>query len=229
MTKTTGFYVTYFPSEYTAFITQYGLFEWTRVAMDLKGSGPFFQCSMANTVLAGYVTRICEIYIDDVLIHGSTDNEYIDNTRKVLTRLRTKKVTANPDKTRLGLKEVEYVGHLISSEGTSFTPTKRKEVLDFPLPKNEKALLHFIGLVSYFRDHVPEMTEIVKPLRDLVDIRKYKRTKKLQWTDETEAAFQFCRAAVSNCQELHFLEDTATPILQILVVTCTWSPTDKYE
>ena len=59
--------------------------------MDEGGHGlerlwPFFQRSMANNVLAGYVTRICEIYIDDVLIHGSTDNEYVDNTRKVLTR-----------------------------------------------------------------------------------------------------------------------------------------------
>ena len=43
---------------------------------------------MANNVLAGYVTCICEIYIDDVLIHGSTDNEYID---KVLTRLHTQR------------------------------------------------------------------------------------------------------------------------------------------
>ena len=94
--------------EYTAFITQYGLFEWNRVAMGLKGSGPFFQRSMANRVLAGYVTRICEIYIDDVLIHGPTDNEYLGNTRKVLGRLREKKVTANPAKTR-GLKEVNML------------------------------------------------------------------------------------------------------------------------
>ena len=85
--------------------------------MGLKGSSPFFQRSMA---LAGYVTRICEIYNDDVLIHGSTDNEYVDNIRKVFSRLRTKKVTANPEKTSLGLKEVEYVEHLISSKGTSF-------------------------------------------------------------------------------------------------------------
>ena len=48
-----------YSQEYTAFITQYGLFEWNRVAMGLKGSGPFFQRSMANKVLAGYVTRIC--------------------------------------------------------------------------------------------------------------------------------------------------------------------------
>jgi len=89
--------------------------------MGLKGSGPFYQRSMANKVLAGYATRICETYVDNVLIHGSTDNVYLGNTCKVLGRLRKKKVTANPAKTRLGLNEVEYVGHLISSTGTSFT------------------------------------------------------------------------------------------------------------
>ena len=123
---------------------------------------------MTNNVLAGYVTRIFGIYIDDVLNHGSTDDECIDNTRKM---------PDNPAKTRLGLKEVEYVRHLISSEGTSFTPAKRLEVLDFPLPANEKALLHLIGLVNYFRDHVPKMTEMVKTRRALVDVKKYKRTK----------------------------------------------------
>jgi hypothetical protein len=59
------------------------------------------------------------------------DNEYIDNTRKVLTRFRAGQVTANPEKTELGLDEVEYVGHLISSTGTSFTDEKRLPVLDF--------------------------------------------------------------------------------------------------
>ena len=93
--------------------------------MGHKGSGPFFPRSMANKVLAGYVTRICDIYIDDVIIHGPTDNVYLGNTRKVLGRLREKKVTANPAKTRLGLNEVEYVGHLMSSGGTSFTEEKR--------------------------------------------------------------------------------------------------------
>ena len=67
--------------------------------MGLKSSGFFFQRSMTDNMLAGYVARICEIYIDDVLIHGSTDEEYLDNTRKVLTRLRAKKVTDNAEKT----------------------------------------------------------------------------------------------------------------------------------
>ena len=104
-----------------------------------------------------------QIYIDDVLLFGTTDNEYLSNTRKVLGRLREHNVTANPAKTKLGLKEVEYVGHLITSTGTSFTEEKRLQVLDFPLPETEKALLQFIGLVNYFRDHVPKMTEMFNP------------------------------------------------------------------
>jgi len=162
---------------------------------------------MSNKVLAGYVTRICEIYIDDVLIHGPTDNEYLGNTRKVLARLREKKVTVNPTKTRLGLKEVEYVGHLISSTGTSFTEEKRLQVLDFPLPETEKALLQFIGLENYFRNYAPNMTEMVQPLRKLINMKKYKGSKKLTWTDEATEACHFCRVAVSNCQELYFLDD----------------------
>jgi len=118
-------------------------------------------------------------------------------------------VTANPRKTLLGLKEVENVGHLIS-----FTAEKRLQVLDFPLPTTEKALLQFIGLVNYFRDHVPQMTAMVQPLRKLIDMKKYKDSKKLNLTDESIAAFHFFRQAVSYCQELYFLEDTTTPILQ---------------
>ena len=65
---------------------------------------------MANKVLAGYVTRICEIYIDDLLVHGRTDDKLLDNLRKILVRLRTNRVTNNPEKTELGLDEVEYTG-----------------------------------------------------------------------------------------------------------------------
>ena len=58
---------------------------------------------------------ICELYIDDVLIHGSNEADFLVNLRKVLQRLRDHNVAANPKKTKLGLTQVEYVGHLISA------------------------------------------------------------------------------------------------------------------
>ena len=57
--------------------------------MGLKGAGPYFQRSMQNKVLNGLVYEICEIYIDDVLIHGKTDEDFLANTRRVFESLST--------------------------------------------------------------------------------------------------------------------------------------------
>ena len=86
--------------------------------------------------------------------------------------------------------------------------------LDFPLPTMQKALLQCIGLTNYFRDHVPNMTEMIQPLRKFIDIKRYIRSNKLTWTEEGIEAFHFCCVAASNCQELYFLDDTTTRILQ---------------
>ena len=182
---------------FTAFICAFGL----------------FQRSMEGVVLAGLVYIICEIYIDDVLIHGRSEEEFLVNLRNVLDRLRKFNVAANPKKTKLGLSEVEYVGHVVFSEGTSFTDEKRLKVLAFPRPETHRGLLMFIGLASYFRDHVPNITEMLKPLRDMILVAKGANlSKKLIWTEERIAAFKECQIAVSNCQLLYFLDDTTIPI-----------------
>ena len=62
----------------TAFMAMGGLYQWTRVAMEPKGAGPYFQRSMPNTVLAGLVYQICKVYIDDVLIHGREIESFLD-------------------------------------------------------------------------------------------------------------------------------------------------------
>ena len=58
----------------TAFRAAGGLYQWTPVAMGLKGAGPYFQRSMQNKVFHGLV------YIDDVLTHGKTDPEFLTTT-----------------------------------------------------------------------------------------------------------------------------------------------------
>ena len=70
------------------------------------------------------------------------------------------------------------------------------------LSETQKTLLQFIGLANYYRDHVPNMTEMVQPLRKLIPLKKYKGSGKLVWTPEAIEAFELCRQGISNCQEL---------------------------
>jgi len=77
--------------ELTAFQAADGLYQRIRIAMGLKGAGPYFQRSLQTKVFDGLV------YIDDVLTHGKTDPAFLTNIR------RNTKVAVNPRKTELGL------------------------------------------------------------------------------------------------------------------------------
>jgi len=91
----------------------------------------------------------------------------------VLDSLCNTKVAVNLRKTELGLEDVEYV----STTGISFTPEKRLKVLDFSQPTMiQKAILQSIGLANYFRDHVTNMTDLLKPFRVMLPLGRHQRT-----------------------------------------------------
>ena len=50
---------------------------------------------------------VCEAYLDDIIVDGQDEDDFITNLRKVLTRLQLFGVKLNPEKLRLGLKELE--------------------------------------------------------------------------------------------------------------------------
>lgn len=194
----------------TSFICFMGIFCWLRVPMGLKNAASYFQRVMATVVLAGIIYIICELYIDDILVFGGTAEDFLANLRQVFQKLRQFKVTLNPKKCRFGMEEVEYVGHIINAEGLSFSTEKREKVFEFPLPKTQKELQAFLGLINYFRDHVPSMTEIVKPMRDIMNMQK--KNFVLQWTEAAKASFFQSRDIVGNCPALFFVDENA-PII----------------
>lgn len=189
----------------TAFITFMGIFEWLRVPMGLKGAPSYFQKVLATVVLVGLLYTICELYIDDIIVHAREPKEFVDRLRKVFERLRKHKITLNPEKCSFGLSSVEYVGHTIDETGLSFSPEKLDEVLAIPPPQYAKELRSFLGLASYFRDHIQNLATIAKPLQDM--LVNYEKRKKLLWTQESERAFLDIKAAIRRCPKLFFMND----------------------
>jgi transposase InsO family protein len=189
--------------KFTAFRTARGTYQWKRVPMGLKNAGSYFQEQMCKIIGSPLLYNGVEVYLDDVIVYGATEAEYLANLKAVFARFKEHKVRLSPSKCRFGVREVEYVGHLINAQGKTFSDEKKNKVLNFPKPTLQKHLKSFIGLGNYFRDHVANHSALMAPLQDLV--LQYKPGKPLAWTPETEASFERAKAEIGGCQQLFWM------------------------
>jgi hypothetical protein len=164
---------------------------------------------VASRVLAGLLYIFVELYLDDVLVYATNDDKFLERLRIVFECFRQFNITLNPKKCYFGLAEVEFVGHVLKSDGICFSTEERTKVLDFALPVKQKQLKSFLGLVSYFRDHVQGLSHKVKPLNDITI--PYKKGTSIDWTPRLEQCFRDVQESVDNCPKLFYV-DLSLPI-----------------
>ena len=197
---------------YTAFRCVAGIFEWMRVPMGLKGAPAYFQAVLVTKVLVGLIYQICELYIDDLIIFGTTEDEFCERLERVLQRAQEFNITFNPKKVKLGMSKVEYVGHMVDSEGISFSAEKISEVLAFPTPVTCKQVRAFLGLCNFFRDHVRNHSMIDHDLRTVVT--EYDKRRKFNWTPKAEAAFKMLKTSIEKLAKLYFMHEDGKVVLE---------------
>jgi hypothetical protein len=213
VSMTSGFFQTAIDERsrpFTAFITSTGLFQWCRLPMGLKGVASYFQRMMASKVLAGLLYIFVELYLDDVLVYATNDDEFFERLRIIaLERFRQFNIALNPKNCYFGLTEVEFVGHVLKSDGVCFFTEKRTKVLDFPLRVKQKQLKSFLGLVNYFRDHVKGLSHKAKPLNDIMI--PYEKGTSIDWTPRLKQCFRDVQESVGKCPKLFYV-DMSLPI-----------------
>jgi hypothetical protein len=123
------------------------------------------------------------MYLDDCIVYGRGEAEFLLNMRKVFERFRLKNLRLKARKCKFGLPRIEYVGRVIDKNGLSMSKEKIDSVLNFPIPKQTTALRGFLGLANYFRQFVPFHSEITKPLQMMIDPKALKRAP-ISWTLE---------------------------------------------
>ena len=213
MDGTQGFYqleVEMSSQEFLCFTTFMGNFVFQRAPMGPKTVPALFQRAMAMEVFPNLVHKIMEIYIDDFIVWGKSDDEFITNLTQVFDRLRETNVKINPLKCKFGMEEVEYVGHKITPDGLTFSAEKISEVNDFERPTSQGGLKSFLGMAGYFREHVPQYVDIVHPLGQLVQhYTKKSRNLQLEWTPELIQQFDRVKTAISNVYTLYHRDENA--------------------
>ena len=121
----------------TTFATPYGRYKWCRLPFGLSVSSEIFQKRVHQ--ILDRLDGILDI-TDDILIYGVGETEEDANTdhdrklRCILERCKECGVALNPDKLKLHMKEVTYMGHLLTKNGLKIDPEKVKAVKEMPRP-----------------------------------------------------------------------------------------------
>jgi transposase InsO family protein len=194
--------------QYAAFVTEFGVFEPVRVPFGIHVAPSYFQKTMATTVIGGELLfNNVDLYIDDILLYAQDDDEFLDILRKLFVRCRQFNITLHPDKCKLGVEEIEYVGHVIDKDGMHMSEEKIRKVLEFEKPSTVREMQSFLGLANYFRDHIRNHSTIAQPLYGMYNSKSDKGGKRLIWDDITTKAYNNLKKSIENCPKLYFLED----------------------
>jgi hypothetical protein len=112
----------------TAFITRYRLYEYTVMSFGLTNAPAYFMYPM-NKVFIEYLDMFVVVFIDDILIYSMDEEEHEKHLHLVLQKLRGHQLYVKMSKCDFWLKEVLFLGHVISEGRISVDPSKIMDIL----------------------------------------------------------------------------------------------------
>ncbi|KAL4037925.1 hypothetical protein IC575_001527 [Cucumis melo] len=103
---------------------------------------------LMNRVFREFLDTLVIVFIDDILIYSKTEAEHEEHLRIVLQTLRDNKLYAKFSKCEFWLKQVSFLGHVVSKAGVSVDPAKIEAVTGWTRPSTVSEVRSFLGLAG---------------------------------------------------------------------------------
>nr|GEX89067.1 putative reverse transcriptase domain-containing protein [Tanacetum cinerariifolium] len=168
----------------TAFRTRCGHYEFQVMPFGLTNAPAVFT-DLMNRVCKPYLDKFVIVFIDDILIYSLNKEEHANHLRIILELLRKEKLYAKFSKCDLWISIVQFLGHLIDSQGLHVDPAKIEAVKNWASLTTPIEIRQFLGLASYYQIFIKDFSKIVKSMIELTQ-----KNKKYIWGEDQEIAFQ---------------------------------------
>ena len=152
-------------SKLCTFNTPFGRYSYLRLPFGISSAPEVFQ--RKNYELFGDIPNV-HIIFDDIIIAAADDAEHDIALRELLERARKYNVRFNRSKLQLKVPTVRYLGHCVSADGVRPDHNKVRAIVDMPTPTDRKALLRFLGMVTFLSRWLPRLADMRKPLTELL-------------------------------------------------------------
>ncbi len=112
-----------------------------------------------------------------------------------------------------GVPALDFLGYHLDANGIRPLDQKVQVIRDFPLPKSQRKLREFLGLVNFYRQFIPHCAATLKPITDLLKGGS-RSSDSLTWSDSATAAFDNVKQALADATLLvHPTPDAPTCLM----------------
>ncbi|GFY25511.1 hypothetical protein TNCV_2486311 [Trichonephila clavipes] len=174
--------------EKTAIITPFGLFEFNNLFLP---------------------------YLDDILVASENEEQHKTHLKLVFDRLQKYGLRVNISKSTLGVTHLEFLGYLITPEGSKPLSEKVDAILSYKLPETIRDLRTFLGLLNFHRRYLKNAPKHQAILHEYLKGSKKNDKTKIVWTEEAKENFEKCEPDLVHATLLCFPD----PNLQLALFT----------
>jgi hypothetical protein len=107
-------------------------------------NAPAYFMYLMNKVFMEYLDKFVVVFIDDILVYSRSELEHEYHLRLVLQKLQDHKSYAELGKCEFWLKQVAFLGHIISKGGISVDPSKVQDMLSYNAPTSVDDIRSFL-------------------------------------------------------------------------------------
>ena len=180
------------------FNTPFGRYRFTRMPFGIKSASEVFQ--KKNEEAFSGIPGI-QIVADDMIIAAKTIEDHDKILTQVLQRAEEHNITFNFEKMQLRVNEVKYLGTIISKEGMKPDPAKVEAISEMTTPTDKAGIRRLLGMINYLAPHIPNMSIITAPLRNLL-----KSDVHFTWGPEQTAAMEKVKQVLSTAPVLSYFD-----------------------
>ncbi|GJP73154.1 hypothetical protein CLOP_g3892 [Closterium sp. NIES-67] len=176
----------------TAFRTRYGSYEYLVMPFGLTNAPSTFHMTI-NGVFKELLDKFVIIYLDGILIYNRSREQHLQDLDAVFILLHKNRLITKGSKCDFLKQELEFLGHIVSTEGVKIDPKKIKTIQEWKPPTNIKELQSFLGFVNYVRRFIHNMAGLSAPLTD-----RLKDHVCFWWGEKQQASFDQLKIALTS-------------------------------
>ncbi len=173
--------------EKTCFTTIFGNYNYKVMPFGLCNAPATFQREM-NRIFLPLIGKCMFVYMDDLVVFSPSLEQHIEDLQNVFNIIKENGIKANLSKCHFLKKEVEVLGHVLSTEGVKPVSKKVEAIAKWEAPTNITQLRSFLGAIGYYRKFIKDFAKLAHPL-----FRLLKKNVKFEWTTTTEERFQLLK------------------------------------